>query len=80
MAAGIIGSVGEFNPDQESITTYLERMDIYFEANGISADKRVASFLSIVRRETYKRLVDLFAPEKPATKSLEAITAKLKEH
>ena len=80
MAAGIIGSVGEFNPDQESITTYLERMDIYFEVNGISADKRVASFLSIVGRETYKRLVDLFAPEKPATKSLEAITAKLKEH
>ena len=80
MAAGIIGTVGEFNPDQESMTTYLERMELYFAANEIKDGTQVAAFLTMIGRETYKRLVDLFAPEKPATKTLKEITDKLKEH
>ena len=80
MATGMIGAVGEFNPDQESVTTYLERMDLYFSANGVAEGKRVAAFLSIAGRETYKRLVDLFTPDKPAIKTLQEIKEKLKEH
>ena len=29
-----------FNEDNESITQYLERVELYFEANGIQAEKQ----------------------------------------
>ena len=80
MAAGIIGTVGEFNPDQESMTTYLKRMELYFAANEIKDGTQVVAFLTMIGRETYKRLVDLFAPAKPTTKTLKEIIDKLKEH
>ena len=80
MAAGIIGSVGEFNPDQESVSAYLERVDLYFKANHIGEDMQVPSFLSIVGRETYRRLSDLYAPDKPAAQSMEALKDKLTEY
>ena len=62
------------------MTTYLERMELYFAENEIKDGTQVVAFLTMIGRETYKRLVDLFAPAKPATKTLKEITDKLKEH
>ena len=45
-------------------------MELFFTANSIANDKKVAVFLCVIRGKTYSLLRDLIAPEKPQDKSL----------
>jgi hypothetical protein len=72
-----IGSLSAFDPDQESILSYMERVQIFFTANSIEEDKQVAVFLSVVGANTYTLLRTLLAPAKPSTKSLADLTTAL---
>ena len=40
MAATTVGHMEPFDLDNESIVVYLERMELYFEANGIKAKSK----------------------------------------
>ena len=75
-----IGKIQEFNPANERISTYLERVELFFTANGIAEEKQVPSFLSIICGKNYTLLSDLLAPTKPATKSFAALKAVLVKH
>ena len=44
-------------------------MELFFTANSIADDKKVAVFLSMIGGKTYSLLRDLIAPEKPQDKS-----------
>ena len=33
-----IGTVGEFQPDNETISAYLERVSLFFNVNNVAAD------------------------------------------
>ena len=74
------GRLREFHPETESIKAYLERMSLYFTANGVAADKRVAVLLSSIGAATYSLLSDLVAPHPPSTKSLDEISGALRNH
>ena len=80
MAASTIGRLEPFNPGNELIVIYLERMQLFFEANGIKAEKQVPVFLTIIGRENYVLLRNLTAPEKPSQKSLSELMKILKKH
>ena len=80
MAAATVGRMEQFDPDNESIVVYLERMQLYFEVNGIKPEKQVPVFFSIIGRENYGLLRNLSAPEKPSEKSLKQLTDILKRH
>ena len=69
MATNTIGSIAEFNSENEKITAYLERVQLFFEANGISDEKRVAVLLTVIGSTTYALLSNLVAPSKPKEKS-----------
>ena len=62
MAATSVGRMEPFDPANESIVVYLERMQLYFEANGIKAKKQVPVFLNIIGRENYGLLRNLSRP------------------
>ena len=47
------GQIQEFCPEIESIEAYIERVELYFEANNIDADRRVAVFLSVIDEKNY---------------------------
>ena len=74
------GRLQEFNSATESVTAYLERVDLFFAANEIADDKKVAVFLSSVGATTYALLRDLSAPDKPADKTMGQLTTILKGH
>ena len=60
-----LGNIGELNADAgRSIKSYLERMDIFLQANEIPANKRVSVFLSFVGVTTYDLLRSLCSPAK----------------
>ena len=75
-----IGSLSAFDPDQESISSYMERVQIFFTANSVEEDKQVPVFLSVVGANTYTLLRTLLAPAKPSTKSLADLTTALVEY
>ena len=75
-----IGQMQEFDPSSDRISTYLERVEIFFQANGIADGKKVAVLLSIIGGKTYSLLSDLLAPEKPASKSFIQLSEALKKH
>ena len=72
-----IGSLSSFDPGQESISAYLERVEAFFTANDVQEAKQVAVFLSVVGAPTFSLLRNLLAPAKPTEKSLEDLKTAL---
>ena len=59
--AGLIGTLGKFDPKTEMVTCYEERLLLYLTANNIAddnADRRKGKFLSEVGRNIYQVLSD----------------------
>ena len=51
-----IGQVGEFKPEEEKISVYLERIQLFFTVNSIAEEKQVAVLLSDIGPKTYSLL------------------------
>ena len=47
------GQFSQFDPDQETMSAYLERVQIFFQANNIADEKQVDIFLSLIGAKTY---------------------------
>ena len=73
------GKLEEFSPQKETITNYLERVEIFFLANAVADEKKVPVFLSVVGGNIYAPLRSLLAPAKPQEKSFDALVAELKK-
>ena len=85
MATGTIGSLTEFKPDSEKIEACLERVQLFFAANGIAANgiadnKKVPVLLTVIGSPTYALLSSLLAPEKPGDKSFNVLKETLLRH
>ena len=68
MMAKQYGQLQEFKPDSDSISSYLERVSLYFTANNVADWKKVPVLLSSIGAPTYVILSDLLAPAKPGEK------------
>ena len=79
-ATHAVGRIGEYDPQSESITTYLERLALYMEANGVADDKKVAVLLTVIGPKTYGILKSLLSPTLSQDKSLDALVEALKLH
>ena len=50
----LLGQLCAFNPEEETISAYLKRTNIFFEANRIEKDKqKVTLFLNAIGAKTY---------------------------
>ena len=82
--AALLGRIDKFNPEEEEWPQYVERLEQFFEANGIigedNASKRRSIFISVAGPSPYKLLRNLLAPVRPADKTFEELTAMLAEH
>ena len=74
------GIVQEFNPDSDSVNAYTERVNLFFTANDIPAEKRVAVFLSVIGGKTYERLRNLVSPKLPETLKYSELVDVFKQH
>ena len=75
-----IGQMGEFKPDEEGISAYLERLQLFFVANSVEEGKQVAVLLSVIGAKTYALLRDLLAPTKPKEKTIAELSTTLTNH
>ena len=74
------GTMREYDPDTESISAYLERLQLYFESNDIANAKKVSVLLTVIGPKVYGLLRGLMAPALPKEKSLKDLEKALKEH
>ena len=75
-----MGRLDTFQQDYERISAYLERVQLYFQANKVADAKQVPVLLSAIGGKTYALLSDLLAPEKPATKTFAQLKDVLIKH
>ena len=79
-ASAVFRNLQEFQPDSEIITAYLERTKIYFTANDVADEKKVAVLLTIIGPKIFTLLHSLTTPKLPQDKSFEELEAVLKAH
>ena len=76
-----IGTVGEFQQEREDWTQYCDRLEHYFQANGITDEnKKKSIFLVIIGPASLKLLCNLASPKKPHEKTLQQLITVLKQH
>ena len=76
-----LGHVEPFNLQTDDWSLYIERLGQYFVVNDVTDDsKKVAILLTVMGSKAYELLHSLLAPEVPASKKYDELTAKLKNH
>lgn len=81
MEATYIGQPGVFETAEEMWTQYCERVNFFYQANGITNEaKRKTIFLAIIRPSVYKLLRSLVSPAKPDEKVYEELVEEMEKH
>ena len=76
-----MGRIDEFDGSKEEWTQYVERLDHFFIANGITdGDRKKSAFIAVIGPTTYTLLRNLVSPEKSGDKSYEQLATTLKNH
>ena len=69
------GTISEFDPSVETITAYLEQLQLYFAANHVADVRKVPVLLTVIGPKVYTLLRGLLAPTLPKEKNYaEALT------
>jgi hypothetical protein len=64
----------------DRIETYLERVELYLDANNFPDGRKVAALLSIIGGPVYEVLRSLLAPALPKSKTFAELVETLKRH
>lgn len=78
--AGMVGTLGEFDPKSDSMTAYIERAMMYMDANNVPQDRRAATLLIAIGKSTFQVLRNLVIPAKLQDKSYDNIVKTLLDH
>ena len=63
---GSLDKIGEFQPAMEDWPQYVERLEFFFTATGITSDDtQRATFLVVIGPTAYKLLRSMLVPVKP---------------
>ena len=74
--ATYLGRVEEFQSEDDSWESYAERMGQFYEANGVTDEKKkVAILLTSIGAKSYQELKDMAAPTKPSELKFDEINA-----
>ena len=65
----LVGHVGEYVDSKEDITSYIERVELYFAANYVKTDYKVATFIAFIGADAYGVSRNLLSPKRPKDKS-----------
>ena len=77
----LTGEVEGICPDQEGWDQYIERLEHYFSANGITdSGKQRAILLTVIGAKAYSLLRNLVSPAKPGDKTLAELCILMQKH
>lgn len=73
-----IGHISEFNVTDDDWDIYVERVKLFFIANAVKNDAKVAVFLTVMGNDAYKKIRALCSPAAPDTKSFDELVMIMK--
>ena len=76
----IYGQLTAFDPEAENISTYLERVSLYFAANDIGDGKKVSVLLTEIGTKNYGIIRSLVAPALPQDKTFKDLVTVLTDY
>ena len=76
----MLGFMDAYNPDTDDWSAYVERLDLFFLANEIKDDKKVAVLLTVLGTKAYSLLRTIIAPSKPAKKTYKQLVDAMKSY
>ena len=76
----VLGNVGDFDSRTNSISSYVEHVQLYFETNSVADDREVVVLLTVIRQKTYNTLRSLLAPARPRDKTYDELVSVLQKH
>ena len=75
----LVGHVGEYVDSIEDIASYIERVELYFAANYVKTDYKVATFIAFIGADAYGVSRNSLSPKRPKDKSFVQSYEKLTE-
>ncbi|XP_049886719.1 uncharacterized protein LOC126381267 isoform X1 [Pectinophora gossypiella] len=75
-----IGKVGAFELKTGLWSSYIDRLEMYFTANGVEESLKLPTLIAVMGDEAYELLVNLASPEKPSTLAYEEAVNLLRGH
>ena len=78
--SSLLGRIDEFDGTKEDWPQYVECVDHFFDANGITDANKKLAFLAVIGPTTYALVRNLVSPTKPGEKSYDELVKILKEH
>lgn len=75
-----IGKIRDFNVKTGSWLSYADRLDMYFQANGIKEELKMPTLISLMGDESYELLMNLASPKKPSELTYTAAKEILRNH
>jgi hypothetical protein len=80
-STGTLGRVDEYDGTKDDWPQYVERLEHFFTANGITeAGKKRAVLLTVMGVATYKVLRNILLPAKPGEKTYAELVEALSKH
>lgn len=77
---GSVGKLKPFNEKEDDWASYVEQLEMYFMANDVKAEKKVAVLISSMSASTYGLLRSLLSPVKPSTLTFKELCETLQKH
>ncbi len=78
--AGLIGQMTQFDSSEESWSSYVERLEIFMDANDIKEEKKVSVLLTVIGTKNFNLVKNLCAPSKPTEKKYDELVKLVEEH
>ena len=76
----VLGYMEAYNPDMDDWSTYIERLNLFFLANAIKDNKKVAVLLTVLGMKAYSLLQTIITPSKPAKKTCIQLVDAMKSY
>ena len=75
-----IGLSSEFSVNEDGWEIYVERVKLFFIANNVKNDAKVAVFLTVIENEAYKKIRALCTPAAPDSKTFDDLVTVMKNN
>ena len=74
------GQIQEFQADSETISAYVECIDVFYNTINVPEEKKMSVLLSVIGGKTYVLLRSLLSPDLPQRMSFQVLVETLKRH
>ena len=76
----MLGFMDAYDTDTDDWSTYVERLDLFFLANKIKDNKKVAVLLTVLGTKAYGLLLMIIASSKPTKKTYKQLVDAIKSY